>query len=169
MKRLILLILPLLFLTSCYNTYHITTPESYDRYIAETNKYIEEQGYVKCVEDIDTVYGGKSYFNNELYVCGHRLYTRAYTFVKGDESVSYFLTFEHDFKQSEIIAVYVKDIQLKCSATDTNIYNKVKELETPPLETVKLISDATVLGTIIGTPFLLFTGFLTYTAIFNHN
>lgn len=168
MKKLLLLALPLLLLTSCYNTYHITTPESYDRYIAETNKYIEDQGYVKCVEDIDTVYGGRNYFNNEQYVCGHRLYTRAYTFAKGDESVSYFLTFEHDFKQSEIIAVYVKNIKLQCVSSDTNICNRVRELETPPLERVRVISDGTVLGAIIGTPFLLFTGFLTYSAIINH-
>lgn len=167
MKRLILLILPLLFLTSCYNTYHITTPEFYDNYIEETNSYIENQGYVKCSEKIDTLHGVTNYFGNK--VCGHYLYSREYSFAKDTQNVSYILTFAHGTKQDEIIAVYVKDIQLKCSATDTNIYNKVKELETPPLETVKLISDATVLGTIIGTPFLLITGFLTYAAIFNHN
>lgn len=164
MKKYLLILICLLF-TSCYNTYHITTPEAYDEYINQVNQEIIDNGYQVSYIQEDTIYGSM----RKTYHCEYgRFFYRNYVFVKPNgEVLNYTVEFQNGITYEEIPVYFVDTIHVTPNMVDSSMYNTVMKLQNPPKENAKAIKDGVVLGTIIGTPFALITSFLLYAAVAN--
>ena len=165
MRKYLLILVCLLF-TSCYNTYNITRPEVYDEYINQVNQEIMDNGYQVSYIQEDTIYGS---MRKHRYSSYERFYYRNYSFVKPDGQVlNYAVEFETGVTYEELPVYYVDTIHVIPTMVDSSMYNVVMQLQNPPKEKAKALQDGVVLGTIIGTPFVLITSFLIYAAVANH-